>query len=177
MSKATSKKSATKTTKTRTTKTSTSKVAKAVKAVKATTVKQNVVDKHVPTEPVKLNAPMDRLLYVRDDEGRPIGCIAYETTVLRVNEDNSRDTQLRVAISTRNPKDPWVKSRGREVAQGRLRRAKPVTITVKDNVELINVVKTIVRNSEHTTLRMKKFLFQEAGLKFKFSGKLEPSPV
>lgn len=67
-----------------------------------------------------------RFIYVRDNKGFPIGCIAYRVSS-RSTLPSSIKTYISYGYSLWNPKDKFNKKAARQCAEGRMRK-KPVEL-------------------------------------------------
>lgn len=132
-----------------TTKTQTTKTKKSTKPTKSTKTKatQLAVKNDTPEKKVQT-----RLLYIRQNlrkKTQPVGCMAY-----RISSDVD-GTTITYGLSTHHPKDKFVRSIARDVAQGRLKVAL-ATAEVDSNI-LTPFVKEIessvfVQHTKNTSL-------------------------
>ena len=77
------------------------------------TPEEVVPEKTTPRE------PLTRITFIRDDRGRPVGCIAYRVLP---------EGRFEYEFSTHNPKDAFDRQMARKVAEGRLDKH-PMVVT------------------------------------------------
>lgn len=101
-----------------------------------------------------------RFTFIRDSKKRPVGCVAY-----RVEPDITSGTDtLEFEVSTHNPADPFDRSLGRFVAEGRMKKH-PKRLCVAHDVNCIDEILLYLLGDPSVPQRLKRAI-KRCGLNY-----------